>query len=403
MEKSEQNQLEDNFFNVTDDSTLTKNETSDTVDNLPIYKSFEDMKLKQNILRGIFSHGFETPSYIQQKAIVQIQKKRDLIGQSQSGTGKTGAFTIGILNLLNENVRGVQALILSPTRELSEQIYNVFISISKYTKLKISLSVGGSVTEKLDDTNVLIGTPGRVLDLLKNQKFHLKNCNVFTLDEADEMLSKGFKEQIYDIFQYVPRDIQVLLFSATMPAEIFEITKKFMRDPLNILVKNEELTLEGIRQYYVYVDEENWKFATLIDLYKMFEITQGVIFCNSKQKVENLTQRLLEQNFMVSGIHSDVQNRQAIMNDFKYGKTRILITTDLLARGIDVQHISLVINYDIPRSKEIYIHRIGRSGRFGRKGIAINFVTKNEIPLLKDIEKYYLTEINELPGDVKIN
>jgi len=394
----------DNFFNISNENIENTNSNLDDDSlNIPIYKSFEDMKLKHSILRGIFSHGFESPSYIQQKAIVQIQKKRDLIGQSQSGTGKTGAFTIGILNLLNENVKGIQALILSPTRELSEQIYNVFISISKYTKLKISLSVGGTITEKLDETNVLIGTPGRVLDLLKNQKFHLRNCNVFTLDEADEMLSKGFKEQIYEIFQYVPRDIQVLLFSATMPSEIFEITKKFMRDPLNILVKNEELTLEGIRQYHVYVDEENWKFATLIDLYKMFEITQGVIFCNSKQKVENLTQRLLEHKFMVSGIHSDVQNRQAIMNDFKYGKTRILITTDLLARGIDVQHISLVINYDIPRSKEIYIHRIGRSGRFGRKGIAINFVTKNEVVLLKEIEKYYSTEINELPSDLKIN
>jgi translation initiation factor 4A len=391
-----------NFFEVSEENISLQNNDKDKCD-IPIYKTFEEMNLKQNILRGIFSHGFETPSYIQQKAIVQIQSKKDLIGQSQSGTGKTGAFTIGILNLLLENKKGVQALILSPTRELSEQIYNVFLSISKYTKLKISLSVGGTITEKLDDTNVIIGTPGRVLDLLKNQRFNLQNCSVFTLDEADEMLSKGFKEQIYEIFQYVPNDIQVLLFSATMPQEIFDITKKFMRNPLNILVKNEELTLEGIRQYYVYVEEENWKFDTLADLYKMFEITQGVIFCNSKQKVENLTQRLLEQKFMVSGIHSDVTNRQAIMNDFKYGKTRILITTDLLARGIDVQHISLVINYDIPRSKEIYIHRIGRSGRFGRKGIAINFVSKQEAPMLKEIEKYYSTEINELPSDIKIN
>jgi len=389
-----------NFFEVSEENISLQN--NDKCD-IAVYKTFEEMNLKQNILRGIFSHGFETPSYIQQKAIVQIQSKKDLIGQSQSGTGKTGAFTIGILNLLTENKKGVQALILSPTRELSEQIYNVFLSISKYTKFKISLSVGGTITEKLDDTNVIIGTPGRVLDLLKNQRFNLQNCSVFTLDEADEMLSKGFKEQIYEIFQYVPNDIQVLLFSATMPQEIFDITKKFMRNPLNILVKNEELTLEGIRQYYVYVEEESWKFDTLADLYKMFEITQGVIFCNSKQKVENLTQRLLEQKFMVSGIHSDVSNRQAIMNDFKYGKTRILITTDLLARGIDVQHISLVINYDIPRSKEIYIHRIGRSGRFGRKGIAINFVSKQEAPLLKEIEKYYSTEINELPSDIKIN
>jgi len=396
MEMNEDNT--NNFFEVSEENINNVEDDTHT-----LYKTFEDMNLKKNILRGIFSHGFETPSLIQQKSIVQIQSKRDLIGQSQSGTGKTGAFTIGMLNLLEDNVKGIQALILSPTRELSEQIYNVFISISKYTKFKISLSVGGTITEKLDDTNILIGTPGRVLDLLKNQRLNLKNCSIFTLDEADEMLSKGFKDQIYDIFMYLPNSVQVILFSATIPNEILEITNKFMRNPLNILVKNEELTLEGIRQYHVYVEEESWKLDTLCDLYKMFEITQGVIFCNSKQKVEILTKKLLEQNFMVSGIHSDVSNRQAIMNDFKYGKTRILITTDLLARGIDVQHISLVINYDIPRTKETYIHRIGRSGRFGRKGIAINFVTKNEVGLLKDIEKFYSTEINELPSDIKIN
>lgn len=368
-----------------------------------IFEEFEDMNIQPNILRGIFSYGFEKPSTIQQKAIVPIGTGRDIIGQSQSGTGKTGAFTIGILNNLDEKISSIQAMILSPTRELAEQILTVIKSIAQFTKFRIKLCVGGTATEKLDACQILIGTPGRILDMLSHGKIQLKNCKIFTLDEADEMLSKGFKEQIYDVFQYIPTTTQILLFSATMPVEILELTKKFMNDPIHILVKKEDLTLEGIKQYYIQVDREDWKFDTLIDLYKTYEVTQCVIFCNSKQKVEMITQRLEDLKYSVSGIHSDLTNRRETMEDFKSGKTRMLITTDLLSRGIDVQHISLVINYDIPKSKETYIHRIGRSGRFGRKGIAINFITKLDSPHLKEIESFYQTQIDELPCDLKIN
>jgi translation initiation factor 4A len=368
-----------------------------------IYEEFDQMNIKQQVLRGIFTYGFEKPSTIQQKAIVPIATGQDIIAQSQSGTGKTGAFTIGILNNIDEKVSATQAMILSPTRELAEQIFSVIKSIGQFTRYKFRLCVGGTVAEKMDSCQILIGTPGRILDMLNHGKILLKSLKIFTLDEADEMLSKGFKEQIYEIFQFVPKQTQILLFSATMPPDILELTRKFMNEPLNILVKKEELTLEGIKQYYIQVEREDWKFETLIDLYKSFEVTQCVIFCNSKQKVEMIAQRLSEAKYSVSAIHSDLTNRKEIMEEFKSGKTRMLITTDLLSRGIDVQHISLVINYDIPKSKEVYIHRIGRSGRFGRKGIALNFVTNLDSNNLREIEAHYNTQIDELPVDLKIN
>jgi translation initiation factor 4A len=368
------------------------------------YENFDDMGLGIKLLRGVYNYGFEKPSPIQQRAIVAIQSKKDIIGQSQSGTGKTGAFSIGILNMIDEKLRSPQAIVLAPTRELAQQIFHVFNAISKSTKIVNSLCVGGLHTESnLETSHVIIGTPGRVLDLLKRRIIRNGHIKIFTLDEADEMLSKGFKEQIYEIFQCLSKDVQVLLFSATIPNEIMDITKLFMRSPLHILVKKERLTLEGIKQYYVNVEREEWKFDTLLDLYKTFEVTQSVCFCNSKQKVEMLSQRLIDANYSVSGIHSDITNRNEIMNEFRNGTTRILVTTDLLSRGIDIQHISIVINYDLPKSKETYIHRIGRSGRYGRKGVAINFVTNNDVNVIHDLEKFYNTEISEMPSNLKIN
>lgn len=383
--------------------TMTTTTTTTESEMVKVYEDFEHMKISAKVLRGIFTHGFEKPSTIQQKAIVPISTGKDIIAQSQSGTGKTGAFTIGILNNLDEKQGATQAMILAPTRELAVQIYTVIQSIGQFTSFKIRLCVGGTVAEKMDSCQILIGTPGRILDMLNHGKVSLKACKIFTLDEADEMLSKGFKEQIYEIFQFIPKETQILLFSATMPPEILDLTKKFMNDPLNILVKKEDLTLEGIKQYYIQVEREDYKFETLLDLYKSFEVTQCVIFCNSKQKVEMIANRLSEAKYSVSAIHSDLTNRREVMEDFKSGKTRMLITTDLLSRGIDVQHISLVINYDIPKSKEVYIHRIGRSGRFGRKGIALNFVTNLDSTQLKEIEIHYHTQIDELPCDLKIN
>jgi translation initiation factor 4A len=250
--------------------------------------------------------------------------------------------------------------------------------------------------------HVVVGTPGRVYDMLCRRVLKADHIKVFVLDEADEMLSRGFKDQIYDIFQVLPSKVQVGLFSATMPPEALDITQRFMNNPARILVKKEELTLEGIKQFYVAVDREDWKLDTLIDLYDTLNITQAVIFCNTRRKVDWLTDSMREREFTVSSTHGDIgqKERDVILNEFRTGSSRVLITTDLLARGIDVQQVSLVINFDLPRNLENYIHRIGRSGRFGRKGVAINFVSGEDTRTLRELEMFYNTKIEEMPANI---
>lgn len=246
---------------------------------------------------------------------------------------------------------------------------------------------------------MVVGTPGRVSDMLDKRYLRVDNLKLFILDEADEMLSRGFKVQIHDIFKKLPQDVQVALFSATMPNEILHLTTQFMRDPKRILVKQEELTLEGIRQFYVGVEKDEWKLITLFDLYETLTIVQAIIYCNTRKKVDYLTEKMREKDFTCSSMHGDMdqKDREVIMRQFRSGSSRVLITTDLLARGIDVQQVSLVINYDLPASPETYIHRIGRSGRFGKKGVSINFVTDDDITRLRDIERHYNTQIEEMP------
>merc|ERR1712135_162894 len=219
---------------------------------------------------------------------------------------------------------------------------------------------------------------------------------------ADEMLSRGFKDQIYDVFRNLPTEVQVILLSATMPSDVMEVTQHFMRSPIRILVKKEELTLEGIKQFYVQVEREEWKLDTLCDLYETLTITQAVIFCNTRRKVDWLTEKMHQKDFTVSAMHGDMEQkeRDVIMREFRSGSSRVLITTDLLARGIDVQQVSLVINFDLPTNRENYIHRIGRGGRFGRKGVAINFTTTDDRAQLKDIEQHYRTSIAQMPMNV---
>jgi len=372
-----------------------------------IVESFDDMGLKEEILRGIYAYGFEKPSAIQKRAIVPLAKTKDIIAQAQSGTGKTATFTIGILQQLDMTLKECQALILAPTRELAQQIQRVVLAIGDYLEVRCHACVGGTRVRDDIDTlrngvHVVVGTPGRVYDMLSRRVLRPDCIKVLVLDEADEMLSRGFKDQIYDIFQALPNTIQVGLFSATMPPEALELTRKFMREPVRILVKKEQLTLEGIKQYYVNVEKEEWKLDTLCDLYDTLNITQCVIFCNSRRKVDWLTDKLRSRDFTVSSTHGDLtsQEREVILSQFRTGSSRILITTDLLARGIDVQQVSLVINYDLPRNLENYLHRIGRSGRFGRKGVAINFVTKEDGRLLREIEQFYNTTIDEMPADI---
>jgi translation initiation factor 4A len=370
--------------------------------------TFDNMKLKDNLLRGIFAYGFEKPSEIQKRAIPALLSGKDTIAQAQSGTGKTGAFTISCLERIDISLEKCQAIILSPIRELSDQIHKVILALGQHIGVKVTLCIGGTrVRDNIDElkrgTHVVVGTPGRVYDLIKEKKaLKTEHLKMFILDEADEMLSRGFIDQIKDIFQVIPEDIQVCLFSATLPNEILTLTEQFMRNPIKILVKNEELTLEGIKQFYVAVEQEKWKFDTLCDLYSTLTITQAMIYANTKRKVDFLANELHERDFDISVIHSDMSQdeRKQVMKEFRSGASRILLSTDLLARGIDVQQVSLVINYDLPTNKESYIHRIGRSGRFGRKGVAINFVTNDDVSKLREIEAFYNTQVEEMPMNV---
>jgi len=371
------------------------------------YESFDQMGLHENLLRGIYAYGFEKPSAIQQKGIVPFTKNLDVIQQAQSGTGKTATFCAGILNNLDYGLLECQALVLAPTRELAQQIEKVMRALGDYLQVKCHACVGGtSVREDARilsaGVHVVVGTPGRVFDMLRRRCLRADNIKMFVLDEADEMLSRGFKDQIYDIFQLLPPKLQVGVFSATLPPDALDITRKFMDKPVRILVKRDELTLEGIKQFYVNVDKEEWKLDTLCDLYETLAITQSVIFANTRRKVDWLTDKMRERDHTVSATHGDMdQNtRDVIMREFRSGSSRVLITTDLLARGIDVQQVSLVINYDLPTQPENYLHRIGRSGRFGRKGVAINFVVKEDERMLQDIQRFYNTVIEELPSNI---
>jgi len=379
----------------------------DTSKGVNVIPTFDGMGLKENLLRGIYAYGFEKPSAIQQRAITPIIQGRDVIAQSQSGTGKTTIFCVGILQLIATKSRETQALALSPTRELAVQSRNVMLAFGDFLNVRAHACIGGKslgddIRALQGGVHVVSGTPGRVYDMIRRRVLNTRNLKVLVIDEADEMLSRGFKEQIYDIYRYLPPATQVVLVSATMPVDVLEMTTKFMNDPVRILVKRDELTLEGIKQFFVAVEKEDWKFDTLCDLYDILTITQAVIFCNTKMKVDWLTQKMRDANFTVSSMHGDMlqKERDTIMADFRGGKSRVLIATDVWGRGLDVQQVSLVINYELPNSRELYIHRIGRSGRFGRKGVAINFVKNDDIRILRDIEQFYGTQIDEMPMNV---
>lgn len=377
--------------------------------NVKVHSTFEGMKLKPELLRGIYSYGFESPSAIQSRAIMQIISGKDTIAQAQSGTGKTATFSIGMLEVIDTKTKDCQALIISPTRELATQINSVVQSLGNYMNIHTHTCVGGSsvgedVKKLQQQQQVVSGTPGRVVDVMKRRNLVTRHIKMLILDEADELLTKGFKEQIYEIYKFLPPQVQVVVVSATLTREVLEMVSKFTTDPVKILVKRDEVSLEGIKQYHVQCDREDWKFDTLCDLYDSLTVTQAVIFCNTRTKVTWLGEQMRKQNFGVATMHGDMKQdeRDLIMHDFRLGRSRVLISTDVWARGIDVQQVSLVINYDLPRDKENYIHRIGRSGRFGRKGCAINLITKDDVEGLRDLEKYYLIRISEMPANLQL-
>lgn len=367
--------------------------------------SFEDMMLKENLLRGIFVFGFEKPSVIQRRAIIPCIKGFDVIAQSQSGTGKTATYVIAALQRINMVKKDTQAIFLAPTRELAHQIQKVVLSLGDYMGVRCQACVGGTnILEDMENLksvapHILVGTPGRIFDILARRAVSTKAVRILVLDEADQMLGHSFKDQIHEIFCKLPTNIQAILLSATMPADVLEVTKRFMPNPVKILIKKEELTVEGIQQFYINTETEEKKLESLCILYNTLIITQAVIFVNTRRKAEWLNQELTSKEFTVSVLHSEMgQNeRDTTMKDFRSGSSRVFITTDLLARGIDVQHVSLVINFELPINVENYIHRIGRSGRYGKKGVAINMVTEETRPMLTKIQNFYGSNIKELP------
>lgn len=374
---------------------------------LTYYDSFEDLNLREDVLRGIFSFGFERPSPIQRIAIKPIMEGHDCVVQSHSGTGKTATFIIGALQSLNLELKESQVIIITNTRELAEQHHRVFKSLTGLTNVTSYLCIGGDMTNKYMSGNikneVIIGTPGRICDMINRKYIDTTHIKLMIVDEADEVLSSGFRKQVSAIFRsIIDPNFQTILISATIPEDMSELIKHVLKPGyVSILVKDDDLTLDGIKQYFIEISEQ-YKMNALIDMLSNIRISQGIVYCNKKQKADEIKHFLSEQNFQCDVLHSDLmpKERKAVLNNFVNGNSRILITTDVMARGIDVQQISIVINYDMPKHPQTYIHRIGRSGRFGRKGLAINYVGNNEMSILSNIQKTYNTHIYNLPKDL---
>ena len=377
-------------------------------DELKVYETFDEMNLNEALTRGIYNYGFEQPSKIQQVAIVPMSKHTDILAQSQSGTGKTGAFVIGSLSVLDTTVKAPQVLVICPTRELSQQTERVATSLGSYMNLKALSATGGN--QLRSDIQILksgaqfvVGTPGRIFDLIRRGDLILDHIKYVILDEADQMLEDLFAEQIKAILNNkFPSTTHLALFSATMPQNVLEIAENYLNNPIRILLPPDEVTLDGIKQYFVALERDEWKLPVLLDIYQQITVNQALIYVNKRQKAEWLAKQLAAHGFTLEYIHGemDVVERKKRMDDFRTGSVRVLISTDLLARGIDVQQISLVINYEMPLQRENYIHRIGRSGRYGKKGVAINLVSGDEMHSIKEIESHYSTSILELPDDL---
>jgi len=371
--------------------------------------NFDNLNLNENLLKGVYLHGFTQPSAIQVKGINSINTGKDCILQSQSGTGKTATYLLGVMNRLDPNEKSCQAIIITPTRELADQVYNVAGVLSKYTDYKIVKCVGGtdinqSQTE-LKTATVVVGTIGRIFHMITSKKINTHKLKMIVLDEADDLLFDGIPDKVNEIFDKSPIGIQVLLISATMCMNVFNFSKKFMHDPIKILLKNNEIIVDLISQFYIDIETEDYKFDTLLDLYNLISTSQVIIFCNTIRKVEWLEQNLKQNNFPITVIHSNMtqDQRDEVVKEFRDGKTRLLLTTDLLSRGIDIPQVNMVVNFDLPPNKETYVHRIGRCGRFDKKGVSITMIKSSDptdIKTLNRMKYYYKMDIKEMPDNI---
>lgn len=371
------------------------------------YESFDEMELPDTLLRGIYSYGYERPSQIQSLGIIPILQGNDILGQANSGTGKTATFLIGSLARLNVALKKPQILVLVPTQELAKQIFEVAKVIGSYLPISCLCATGGNsirddMTTIDNGVHLVVGTPGRIFDLMNRGKLTSEYIQNLILDEADQMLEDRFYKQVMCILEIgFPRTTKVALFSATMPKEVIEVANKLLQDPIRILIPAEQVSLDGIQQYVV-EEKEEFKYDVLCDIYKQLTINQALIYCNTRKRAEWLAEKLSADGYPLLCIHGEMENteRRRRMEDFRSGKVRVLISTDLLARGIDVQHVSLVMNFELPSNRENYIHRIGRSGRFGKKGVAINLISPNEQKMKEEIESYYTIKMKDLPFDL---
>jgi len=375
------------------------------------FETFDEMGLPDDLLRGVYGYGWEKPSIIQKLAIVPQIKGHDLLAQANSGMGKSGSFGIGLLARITDEKKP-QALVMSHTHELASQTANVIRALGVHLGVKVVLAVGGvprreNVREIRDGAQVIVGTPGRVYDLASSGDLSFTSLRSFVIDEADEMLRDRFADQISAICNLgLPKTCGVSLFSATMPPEVRELATTILKDPVKITLKESDVKLDGIKQFYVEVDNDGQKMDVFSDLFETIDIKSSIIFCNTKERAERLYQQLTERGFPVSVIYGDPMtqaDRKRRMDDFRAGTTRVLIATNLLARGIDVQQINMVFNFDIPPfdDKEQFIHRIGRCGRFGRKGTAISLLTTAEKDVMDQIAHHYAFETRALPEDLK--
>ncbi|WP_256623116.1 DEAD/DEAH box helicase [Methanolobus chelungpuianus] len=356
--------------------------------------SFDQLNLSQNILKAITDIGYEEPTPIQAQAIPLIMEGKDIIGQAQTGTGKTAAFGIPALELVDPEFTDVQVLVLCPTRELANQVSDELSKLSAYQRLRILPIYGGQSLERQikalrKGVHIVIGTPGRVMDHIERRTLNLDNVAMVVLDEADEMLDMGFREDIELILTKIPEDRQTILFSATMPAQIMKLTKRFQRDPQLVKTIHKKVTVPSIEQYY-YEVKFHAKPEVLCRLIDIYDIKSSLVFCNTKKAVDELVDTLKTRGYLADGLHGDMkqQQRERVMTSFRRGDIETLVATDVAARGIDVENIEVVFNYDLPQDEESYVHRIGRTGRAGKAGKAFTFVTVKELYKLKSIQKY---------------
>jgi translation initiation factor 4A len=381
-------------------SALTDSET-------PVTASFDEMGLPDDLLRGIYGHGFERPSQIQSRGIVPMVQGRDLIAQAQSGTGKTGTFVIGSLSRVNAAIKKPQVLVLVHVRELAQQIEKVAFKIGSAMKVKVLCAVGGNslrddIRSLEEGAQFIVGTPGRIFDLVNRNVLDRSEMRVLIMDEADQMLEDLFYKQVMCILEKgFPSTTTVALFSATMPDKVVEVANKILNDPVRILIPPTAVRLEGIQQFYINLDREDHKFECICDLYKHLNITQAVIFCNKRQKAEMLAEKMAAQGYPITCLHGELEKveRARRMEQVISGSTRVMIATDIIARGIDVQQLSLVINYELPTNTENYVHRIGRAGRYGRKGTTINLLLPEEERAMTEISSVYGMVLTPFPDD----